>query len=81
MTLGVPIISSKTHGIKDYTQNEVTGYCIDRFDIQGFKEGIEKLVYNEELRRKIGKYNQKIVERYDLKNVEKIMKQIYRRNY
>lgn len=76
MAAGLPLVSSYINGIKDYTEDGKTGYCIERFDINGFKKGIEKLIKNKKLRVKIGNYNQKIVEKYDLKVVEKIMKSI-----
>lgn len=80
MAAGLPIISSDINGIKDYTENEKTGYCIDRFDINGFKEAILKLKDNKELRDKIGNYNQQVVEKYDLKNTKKIIKNLIERN-
>ena len=80
MAAGLPIISSNINGIKDYTENEKTGYCVDRFDIEGFKEAILKLKDNKELREKIGKYNQNVVEKYDLKNVKKIIRDLIERN-
>lgn len=78
MAAGLPLISSNINGIKDYTENEKTGYCIDRFDIKGFKTAIEKLVFNKELREKIGKYNETIVKKFDIRNTEKIMREIYK---
>lgn len=78
MAAGLPLISANINGIKDYTQNGKTGYCIDRFDIQGFKKGIEKLVNNKKLRIEIGNYNQKIAEKYDSKNSRKIMEKVYK---
>lgn len=79
MAAGLPLISANINGIKDYTQNGKTGYCIDRFDIQGFKKCIEKLINSRELRAKMGNYNQKVVKKYDLKIVERIMKRLYER--
>ena len=77
MAATLPIISSNINGIKDYTENGKTGYCIERFDISGFKNAIKKLVFDKELRENIGKYNEKLVKKFDIKNTEKIMKKIY----
>lgn len=77
MASGLPIVASEIHGIKDYTQNEVTGYCIKKINVKGFKEGIEKLIENKKLRLKIGKQNIKIAEKYDIENIKKIMRNIY----
>lgn len=80
MTLGLPIISSKIHGIKDYTKNEETGYCVNIIDIEAFKIAIEKLVEDKEIRNRMGEYNLKIIKKYDLKNIEKIMRSILERS-
>ena len=77
MSNGLPLISSNVHGINDYTENEKTGYCVDRFNIEGFKSAIEKLAFNRELRQKMGNYNRKIVKKFDIHKVNKIIKNIY----
>lgn len=77
MSNGLPLISSNVHGINDYTENEKTGYCVDRFNIEGFKNAIEKLAFNRELRQKMGSYNRKIVRKFDIHKVNKIIKNIY----
>lgn len=77
MAASLPLISSDINGIKDYTENEKTGYCIDRFDVNGFKEAIEKLAFNKEVREEIGNYNKKIAGKFDIGNIEVIMRKIY----
>ena len=77
MAAALPLISSNINGIKDYTENGKTGYCIERFDISGFKNAIKKLAFNKELRKNMGKYNEKIVKKFDIQYTEKLMKKIY----
>lgn len=77
MAAGLPLVSANINGIKDYTENEKTGYCVDRFSINDFKNAIEKLAYNKNLRQRIGNYNEQVVKKFDIKNTEKIMKEIY----
>lgn len=77
MAAGLPLVSANINGIKDYTENGKTGYCVDRFSINDFKNAIEKLAYNKNLRQRIGNYNEQVVKKFDIKNTEKIMKKIY----
>lgn len=77
MCSGLPLISSNIHGIKDYSVDKKTGYCIDNFDINKFEKAIEKLTYDRELRQKMGNYNKKMAEKFDIRNIEEKMKKIY----
>ncbi|GAA6325827.1 glycosyltransferase family 4 protein [Fusobacterium ulcerans] len=77
MCSGLPLISSNIHGIRNYTENERTGYCVNRFDVSGFEKAIKKLGFNRELRQKMGNYNRKIVKKFDIHKVNKIIKNIY----
>ena len=66
MTVGLPIVTSNVHGLKDYSVNGKTGYCLDPNDISGFEEAIKKLVENADLRKSIGAYNKKVVEKFSI---------------
>jgi glycosyltransferase involved in cell wall biosynthesis len=66
MTVGLPIVTSNVHGLKDYSVNGKTGYCLDPNDISGFEEAIKKLVENADLRISIGTYNKKVVEKFSV---------------
>lgn len=66
MTVGLPIVTSNVHGLKDYSVNGKTGYCLDPNDISGFEEAIKKLVENADLRKSIGAYNKKVVEKFSV---------------
>lgn len=77
MASSLPLLTSDRHGIRDYSQNGVTGYTYNPKDIEGFSGGIKTLMKDAELRRRMGKYNRKTVKKYDIKNVGNIMENIY----
>lgn len=77
MSVGIPLVASDINGIKDYSENGKTGYSVERFSIEEFKIAIEKLINSKELREEMGQYNKIVVKKFDIKNVEKIMREIY----
>jgi glycosyltransferase involved in cell wall biosynthesis len=78
MSAGLPLISANINGIKDYTEDGKTGYCIRPFDVDGFARAMDKLAADDDLRKKIGKHNQYVVKKFDIKNVSRIMCEIYK---
>lgn len=76
MALGLPIITSNIHGIKDYSVSGVTGYSLNPNDVKGFAEAINKLTNNEKLRLKYGKNNISAVEKYSTENIIKDLENI-----
>ena len=68
MASGLPIITSNTQGIKDYSENEVTGFCLDCNDISGFAVAISKLSDDKALCKKIGRHNAETIIKWDIKN-------------
>lgn len=70
MAAGLPIVTSNRHGINDYSQDGVTGFKYDPNDVQGFAEGIQKIVYDEELKYRMGKHNACISKNF---SIEKAM--------
>lgn len=77
MACGLPLLTSDRHGIRDYSQNGITGYAYHPKDIEGFARGIKTLMEDAKLRRKMGRYNRRTVKKYDIKNVGKMMENIY----
>lgn len=77
MASGLPIICSNIRGNKDLIGEKK--YCVNIYNIEVLQKGIRELINNKEARMRIGGDNQKIVEKYDLKNVEKIMREILKR--
>ncbi len=79
MASGLPLISSYVNGIRDYTKNEETGYCLDPFDLIGFTTAMDRLSNDSGLRQKIGEYNKDVAKRFDSKNVNNLMENIYKK--
>lgn len=77
MAAGLPIVTSNINGINDYSIYGQTGFSYKPDDIKGFKEGIEKLIENPEIIKKISINNKKKSELYDFKNVNEIMRKLY----
>lgn len=77
MASGLPLISSESGGIKDYSQDGVTGYCVSCTDIEGFSKSIKKLLNQRELCKSMGKYNQEFVKQFDSSYTDDIMRQVY----
>lgn len=77
MATGLPILTSNKHGINDYSVDGVTGYKYNPIDVDGFADGIIKLMNDPELRIKMGKENKKIAERYSVESAMVAIKEIY----
>lgn len=77
MAAGLPLISSYINGIRDYTKDGETGYCLEPFDVNGFARAMDKLAADEKLRKKIGNHNLMVVRNFDIKIVNDIMRKIY----
>lgn len=78
LAAGVPVIGSCVQGIKDYVVDNITGYLSNPFDVQGFKDSIEKLEKLSE-KRKVQMHNACInmAEKYDIKVSSSQMRGIY----
>ena len=77
MASGLPILTSNIHGIKDYSKSDISGYNYSADDVDGFVDGILKLLNNSELRKRMGENNQNEAMRYDIHIVRNIMERIY----
>ncbi|MBQ6625181.1 MAG: glycosyltransferase family 4 protein [Clostridia bacterium] len=77
MSCGLPIVTSNVHGINDYSIDGVTGHTSAPGDVNGFAEAINKLISCPETAKEMGKANMGRVEKYDMSNVLKIMREIY----
>jgi glycosyltransferase involved in cell wall biosynthesis len=78
MASGLPLISSYINGIRDYTKNGETGYCLEPFDVEGFSIAIDKLAGDVGLRERIGKNNLNVVKNFDINVVDGLMDRIYK---
>lgn len=64
MASGLPLINSTVGGIKDYTCNGKTGFCLSPHDVAGFAKAIRHLCSDKHLRKVIGKYNMEVAMNY-----------------
>ncbi len=78
MEAGLPLITSNVHGINDFMEDGVTGFCFKPNDVAGFVSGIEALTEDKKLRKQIGEHNRHAVEVFYRGNAEYVMKQIYK---
>lgn len=77
MACGLPLISSYTNGIKDYTAQGVSGCCVDPTKVDQVAEAIQKVCNDTEFCIQCGKNNRKTVQAFDIRKTEGFMKQIY----
>lgn len=78
MAAGLPLIASYINGIKDYTEEGITGCCIQNpLDVTEMKNAILKLKNNELFREECGKKNIEIVEKFSLSASKATMAEIY----
>lgn len=77
MAAGLPLISANVNGIKDYTQNGVSGYCIDPTDVEAMVDAIAGMKDNVQFREACGKNNYRIAKTFDIRNTNEIMSKAY----
>lgn len=78
MACGLPVVCSKIRGNVDLIEDEKNGFLCLFEDVEGFKSGIEKLVYMEKDKLdKMTHYNSVKMQKFDIENVKKEMKRIY----
>lgn len=68
MAAGLPLITSNVQGIKDYVVNEKNGYSYAPHDVEGFTNGLGKLVRDRELRKQFGETNRECAKKYCIEN-------------
>lgn len=79
MASGLPLISSYVNGIKDYTENEVSGCCLKNpTDVEEMVEAIEKVYKKSDFRITCGRNNKVTAKSFDIKNTNKIMEKLYK---
>lgn len=78
MAVGLPLISSYVNGIKDYTQDGVTGCCISNpLDVEAMVAAILTMRDNIEFRKRCALNNIEIAKSFDMKFSLKAMSNIY----
>ena len=81
MAAGLPLISADVNGIKDYTEDGVSGCCINPTDIDEMVKSIKRMRDDDEFREKCGANNFKTAKTFDIRNTDEIMKNVYRGGY
>lgn len=78
MTAGLPLISSKIGGMKDYVVNNKTGLVVKPKDVFAMKEAIKKIYRDEAFRKMCSKNNKKIAEQFCKNKTNAAMEKIYK---
>jgi glycosyltransferase involved in cell wall biosynthesis len=78
MAAGLPLISANVNGIKDYTEDGVSGCCIDPTDVDDMVNAIQSMYKDKRFRKKCSIYNQKKAKEYDISKTNEIMKWVYK---
>lgn len=74
---GKPILASNVHGIKDYAIQDVTGQVAAADDVEGFAEGIYKLMTDKDLYNSCCQNSIEMAYRFDLSITDKKMRENY----
>lgn len=77
MAAGLPLISANVNGIKDYTENGVTGCCLDPLNVEDMIEAIEMMHDNKNFRDNCAMNNYNVAKKYDIRETNDIMLDIY----
>ena len=77
MEAGLPVVASSVRGNRDLIVPDKGGYLYKAHDVNGFAEGIQKLLADADLRRQMGQFNKNHVKEYDLEIVKEQLSRIY----
>lgn len=78
MAAGLPLISSYVNGIKDYTEDGVSGVCVQNpLDVDEMKKAILRMRDDADLRENVTVNNKKTVEKFSLEASKNVMNEIY----
>ncbi|WP_027431250.1 glycosyltransferase family 4 protein [Lachnospira multipara] len=78
MTAGLPLISTKVNGMKDYVVNNKTGLVVKPKDVFAMKEAIKKIYRDEAFRKMCSKNNKKIAEQFCKNKTNAVMEKVYK---
>ena len=77
MACGLPLITSDVNGIKDYAVDGVSGYCVNPHSAEKMAEAIDKMMKDDNFRRKCGMNNIETANRFDISKSAQIMQNVY----
>lgn len=78
MAAGLPLISAYIGGIRDYTEDGISGCCIDPYSNDSMVVAIKRMRDDRDFRMQCGKNNYQSAKAYDMNNSNKIMSEIYK---
>ena len=76
LAAGLPCVVSEIRGNVDLIKNEKGGFLCKPDDVNAFYNGIKKLS-NKQMRLDMGKFNRKIMKKFDVHIIMKALLQIY----
>jgi len=78
MAAGKPVVSYKVGGVAEVVQDRVTGFLVDKGDINGLCDAVKRLVVDKSLRRRMGEAGrQACLKKYDPIQIAKQTLKIY----
>lgn len=77
MSMGLPLVASNLHGIRDYLIDGVTGIGCPPDSVDAYAAAIGKLCGDEALRRRMAEKNPEFVKQFDVSVVHRQMSEIY----
>ena len=80
MAAGLPVVCSKIRGNTDLIQHKKGGYLGASENTEYFAKAIEQILRKPELGKRMGEYNQNVIQDFDTKQVEKVMYEVYHWN-
>lgn len=78
MAAGLPLIATSVNGIKDYTEDGISGCCISPDSLEEMVNAIYKMKTDIEFRKKCGANNEILAKTFDIKNTNNIMMKVYK---
>jgi len=79
MAAGLPCVVSRVRGNADLITENEGGFLYRPDDVNGFAEGLTKLLQSPSIRKQFGNRNKKTVQQYSLPNVMRTMTSLYRK--
>ena len=74
---GKSIVCSNIRGNEDLIENGKNGFIYNNPNINELKEKIKIFLFDRELNKKYEKYNLEFIKKFDIKEIEKSMRNIY----
>lgn len=78
MTFGLPIITSNVRGNQDLVENGKNGFVREQNDFVAFASAIKNIMADKETLASMSKASKKNAKQYDITNVQKELKEIYK---